>query len=107
MLAICARFKNHEAMKLLVDAKALVNSKAVHTPLGTLAWKSWKGPKNMGCLMFGEFKRCPMSKGVACLANDAHGVKLLCEAKADPHARNPFGHLVTYVNHFSGAKSLR
>lgn len=62
VLAICARFKNHEAMKLLIEAGATVNSKAVHSPLG-----------------------------VACLANDAEGVKLLCDAGADPHARNPFG----------------
>lgn len=62
VLAICARFKNHEAMKLLIEAGAAVNSKAVHSPLG-----------------------------VACLADDAEGVKLLCDAGADPHARNPFG----------------
>ena len=29
--------------------------------------------------------------GVACLNNDPVGVELLCEAKADPYARNPFG----------------
>ena len=34
VLAICARFKNHEAMKLLIEAGAAVNSKAVHSPLG-------------------------------------------------------------------------
>ena len=61
-LSICARFKNHEAMKLLIAARAAVNSQAVHTPLG-----------------------------VACLNNDPVGVRLLCEAKADPYARNPFG----------------
>lgn len=62
VLSICARFKNHEAMKLLIAARAAVNSQAVHTPLG-----------------------------VACLNNDPVGVRLLCEAKADPYARNPFG----------------
>eukprot|EP00490_Sorites_sp_Unknown_P008815 CAMPEP_0114691096 /NCGR_PEP_ID=MMETSP0191-20121206/66433_1 /TAXON_ID=126664 /ORGANISM="Sorites sp." /LENGTH=452 /DNA_ID=CAMNT_0001981831 /DNA_START=373 /DNA_END=1731 /DNA_ORIENTATION=+ len=62
VLSICARFKNHEAMNLLIQAKASVNSQAVHSPLG-----------------------------VACLANDAEGIQLLCEAKADPYAQNPFG----------------
>ena len=32
VLAICARFKNHEAMKLLIEAGATVNSKAGSQP---------------------------------------------------------------------------
>eukprot|EP00435_Cladocopium_sp_Y103_P062529 s1948_g24.t1 len=62
ILSICAKFKNHQALELLIQYRACVNSKAVHTPLGQ-----------------------------ACIANDAIGVRLLCNAKADPHMRNPFG----------------
>lgn len=62
VLSISAKFKNHEAMRLLISARAEINSNAVHTPLG-----------------------------VACLANDAAGVRLLCQARADPHLKNPFG----------------
>lgn len=62
VLSVSAKFKNHEAMRLLISARAEINSKAVHTPLG-----------------------------VACLANDAAGVRLLCQARADPHLKNPFG----------------
>lgn len=62
VLSICAKFKNHQALELLLRYRACVNTKAVHTPLG-----------------------------LACLADDAIGVRLLCNAKADPHMRNPFG----------------
>eukprot|EP00913_Durusdinium_trenchii_P014791 g13872.t2 len=62
VLAICAKFKNHEAMQVLLNAKAEVNTKAVHTPLG-----------------------------MSCLVNDPQGVRLLCDARADPHKKNPFG----------------
>ncbi|CAE7285764.1 anks1b [Symbiodinium natans] len=62
VLSIGARFKNYEVMELLIAARAEVNSKAVHAPLG-----------------------------VACLGDDARGVTLLCSARADPHARNPYG----------------
>ncbi|CAK9008699.1 unnamed protein product [Durusdinium trenchii] len=62
LLTICARFRNHDAMRLLIDAKAMVNPQAVHTPLG-----------------------------VACLENDVQGIRILCEAGADPHLKNLFG----------------
>ena len=40
-------------MRLLIDAKAMVNPQAVHTPLG-----------------------------VACLENDVQGIRILCDAWA-------------------------
>ena len=48
VLAICARFKNHEAMKLLIEAGATVNSKAVHSPLG-IRERLWIGRLVVEC----------------------------------------------------------
>lgn len=76
VLAICAKFKNHEAMQVLLNAKAEVNTKAVHTPLG-----------------------------MSCLVNDPQGVRLLCDARADPHKKNPFGDHALNMAAASGASA--
>ena len=64
VLAICLFYKHNEAARLLISARADVNSS-------------------------GLFIRGPMT--AAADANNPEGIRLLCEAGCSPHARNIFG----------------